>query len=263
MQCQAKPAGSSEADAPRRTRAFGRSELIPRRPAIRIQPADVRARCREPPGGRFYIVPSLLSFGDLREGYDSPARRGTGFREAGTLAATIPVVRSGGRLLLSLEIECGEKCVVGSALSSLEGLAGCGAWVCAGRPALPGAPCPAEISRPATRDQERMSVPEVVLRVSRSVGASSPAWGPGSIPVQSRRWGCPTGDTSVSPGSTRGGHGGGSCREEGERDDCQQTGSTRQIEPASTRGSSLHPLIPSLTVSFLLDRKSTRLNSSH
>ena len=108
--------------------------MIPRRPAIRIHPADVRARCREPPGGRFYIVPSLLSFGDLREGYDSPARRGTEFREAGTLAATIPVVRSGGRLLLSLEIECGEKCVVGSALSSLEGLAG---WRVVGRGSVP------------------------------------------------------------------------------------------------------------------------------
>ena len=50
-------------------------------------------------------------------------------------------------------------------------------------------------------------MPNVVLRVSRSVGASSPAWGPGSIPVQSRRWGCSPGGTSVSPGSTRGDHG--------------------------------------------------------
>ena len=79
--------------------------------------------------------------------------------------------------------------------------------VCAGRPALPGAAWLAETSRPATCDQESMSVPDIVLPVSRSVGASSPPWGPGSIPVQSRRLGCSPGATLVSPGSTRGDHG--------------------------------------------------------
>lgn len=48
------------------------------------------SRCREPPGGRFYIVPCLWSFGDLREGCDSAAGPEAEFREPGDAGGDCP-----------------------------------------------------------------------------------------------------------------------------------------------------------------------------
>ena len=75
------------ASAPGRARAFGWPALCrcvaAGRPAFRICPGDVGGGCRVPSSVRFYIVPSLCSFGDLREGCDSAIRPESEFREAG------------------------------------------------------------------------------------------------------------------------------------------------------------------------------------
>lgn len=65
----------SAAEAPGRARAFGRPALWrPRRPATATRPRDVRAGCREPPGGRLYIVPPPPELRRaLQEGCDSAA----------------------------------------------------------------------------------------------------------------------------------------------------------------------------------------------
>ena len=65
----------SAAEAPGRARAFGRPALWrPRRPATATRPRDVRAGCREPPGGRLYIVPRPPELRRaLQEGCDSAA----------------------------------------------------------------------------------------------------------------------------------------------------------------------------------------------
>ena len=65
----------SAAEAPGRARAFGRPALRrPRRPATATRPRDVRAGCREPPGGRLYIVPPPPELRRaLQEGCDSAA----------------------------------------------------------------------------------------------------------------------------------------------------------------------------------------------
>lgn len=68
----------------------GRPTGRPRRPAIRIRPADVRAGCRAPPGGRFYIAPPLRSAGDRDKGSDLAAVSDAAFQEPGVTSEIVP-----------------------------------------------------------------------------------------------------------------------------------------------------------------------------
>ena len=83
----------SAAEAPGRARAFGRpARWRPRRPATATRPRDVRAGCREPPGGRFYIVPPLWSFGEaFRRIVTQPLGPRQSSQTPATLAATVTV----------------------------------------------------------------------------------------------------------------------------------------------------------------------------
>lgn len=90
-----KPARSGPVEAirggPGRGPASGPAAGRPRRFAIRIRPADVRSGCRAPPGGRFYIVPSLRSSGDRAKGRDLAAVPGEALRAAGVTGGIVPV----------------------------------------------------------------------------------------------------------------------------------------------------------------------------
>lgn len=84
----------SAAEAPGRARAFGRpARWRPRRPATATRPRDVRVACREPPGGRLYIVPPLWSFGEasFRRIVTQPLGPRQSSQTPATLAATVPV----------------------------------------------------------------------------------------------------------------------------------------------------------------------------
>ena len=86
--------------------AFGRPALWrARRPETATCPRDFRAGCREPPGGRFYIVPPLRSFGDaFRRVVTQPPGPRQSSQTPAMLAATVPVAPRPRDILLSLEI---------------------------------------------------------------------------------------------------------------------------------------------------------------
>ena len=96
----------SAAEAPGRAWAFGRPALWrPRRPETATRPRDVRAGCREPPGGRFYNFPPHWSFSEtfMRVVTQPPGLRQSSQTPA-MLAVTVPVALRPRDVLLSLEI---------------------------------------------------------------------------------------------------------------------------------------------------------------
>ena len=94
--------GSEAEEALGRARAFGRPA---RWPATATRPRDGRAVCQEPPGGRFYIVPPLWSFGEtFRRIVTQPPGPRQSCQRPATLAVTVPGTPRPRDVLLSPEI---------------------------------------------------------------------------------------------------------------------------------------------------------------
>ena len=98
--------GSEAEEALGRARAFGRpARWRPRWPATATRPRDGRAVCQEPPGGRFYIVPPLWSFGEtFRRIMTQPPGPRQSCQGPATLAVTVPGTPRPRDVLLSPEI---------------------------------------------------------------------------------------------------------------------------------------------------------------
>ena len=98
--CRAKPGAKCHEDAsgpgrtpstrPGTSSGFGAASAASSLPGARDLPADVRAGCRPPSGGLFYIVSSLWSSGELCDGWDAASEREAEFRASGEAGGISP-----------------------------------------------------------------------------------------------------------------------------------------------------------------------------
>lgn len=71
-----------------------------------MHPADFRASCRAPSGGRFYVASSLPSSSEIRSGWDVARVPDVSFQEAGDPSGIIPAVPGASAHHLFAKIRC-------------------------------------------------------------------------------------------------------------------------------------------------------------
>lgn len=70
-----------------------------------MHPADFRASCRAPSGGRFYVASSLPSSSEIRSGWDVARVPDVSFQEAGDPSGIIPAVPGRRRIISSPRLD--------------------------------------------------------------------------------------------------------------------------------------------------------------